>query len=90
MFHEKIYRNWKNKYFCKGVCNDIMYKHPFQERIFYDKFYVSVGHNDIYSIILGNQSVASWYYTNGKIANLYIDNEELFKTFKEKYILENN
>ena len=88
--HKKYYKNWKNKYFCKGVCDDIMFKNPFQERVFYDAFFIDVGHNNTYTIVLGSQSVAAWTYINGSIDNLCVYNEELFKTFKEKYILENN
>ena len=90
--YEETYKNWNNKYFCKKVCDDIMLKHPFQERIFYDKFSVFVGHgsNNIYTVLLGHQVIASWAYTNDKIDNLFIYNEGIFATFKEKYILETN
>ena len=72
------------------VCNDIMFKHPFKERVFYDGFYVDVGHNDNYIVVLEAQPIAAWSYKNGEVRDLCIYNEELFKTFKEKYILENN
>ena len=88
--HENFYKNWKNKYFCRDVCNDIMLKHPFKERVFYDGFYVDVGHNDNYIVVLETQSIAAWFYKSGEVRDLCIYNEELFKTFKEKYILENN
>ena len=88
--YEKYYKNWKNKYFCGKVCEREMLLHPFKERIFYDNFSVFVGHNNSYSVILDSNTIATWWYSDGKIKDLYIYNEELFKTFKEKYILENN
>lgn len=88
--YDETYKNWRIKYFCRKVSNEITLLHPFKERVFYDKFSVFVGHSSVYVITLDNITIASWKYLNGEIVDVIVDNEELFKTFKENYILENN
>ena len=89
-FYKETYKNWRTKYFCRKVSEEIALLHPFKERIFYDKFSVFVGHTNTYAITLDNSTIATWKYLNGEVSNVIVDNEELFKTFKENYILENN
>ena len=89
-FYKETYKNWRTKYFCGKLSEEIALLHPFKERVFYDKFSVFVGHTNEYAITLDNLTIATWKYLNGKVTDVIVNNEELFKTFKENYILENN
>lgn len=85
-----MYKNMKNKYFCKKVSERI--KPSKQEKIVVacDKFNIVVHHDNTFHLYLDKNFIANWSYQNNEVKDLSIISEELFNSFKEKYILEIN
>lgn len=88
LYTEKV-KNSSNKYFCKSVSERIGNSLDERKQISYDNFNVVV-RNKLFCLYLDKNFIAHWTYENGNVTDLFVSSEELFKTFKEKYILENN
>jgi hypothetical protein len=85
LLYEKIYKENRNKYFCKKVSEDIKLIHPQDERIFYNNFNVVVQTETIFNLFLEDTIVASWEYIDNKITSVCVRDMELFNLFKETY-----
>lgn len=83
--YRDMYKNMKNKYFCKKVSERIKPSKQGKIVVACDKFNIVVHHDNTFYLYLDKNFIANWSYQNDEVKDLSIVSEELFNSFKEKY-----
>lgn len=83
--YRDMYKNMKNKYFCKKVSERIKPSKHGKIVVACDNFNIVAHHDNTFHLYLDKNFIANWSYQNDEVKDLSIVSEELFNSFKEKY-----
>ena len=83
--YRDMYKNMKNKYFCKKVSERIKPSKQGKIVVACDNFNIVAHHDNTFHLYLDKNFIANWSYQNDEVKDLSIVSEELFNSFKEKY-----
>ncbi len=83
--YRDMYKNMKNKYFCKKVSERIKPSKQGKIVVACDNFNIVAHHDNTFHLYLDKNFIANWSYQNDEVKDLSIISEELFNSFKEKY-----